>query len=91
MTNTDETSIAGLKKLTPRENRVFRLVSLGHTQKEIAKRLGVSPKTVSAHVAGVMRKLKIHDRVKLARFAIRVGAVPAVDLEGVQLNSSDGE
>jgi DNA-binding NarL/FixJ family response regulator len=42
-------------------------------KKEIARLLDISPKTVEKHCDHLMDKLDIHDRVKLARYAIREG------------------
>jgi DNA-binding NarL/FixJ family response regulator len=61
--------------LTSREREVLQYVARGLLQKQIARRMGVSVKTVQAHVANLMEKLDIHDRVELARFAIREGFV----------------
>lgn len=59
--------------LTARELEVLRSLSQGLSKKEIAGLLGVSAKTVSRHAENLMAKLDIHDRVELARFAIREG------------------
>lgn len=65
-----------LDKLTPRQIEVLRLVAEGYRTKEIATRLNLSAKTVESHRGEVMKRLKIHDVVTLARYAIRVGLVP---------------
>lgn len=59
--------------LTPRERDVLRCVADGLTNKEIAARLQIAPRTADRHVERVMRRLDIHDRVNLARYAIRAG------------------
>lgn len=61
--------------LTPREVEVLRDVALGLAKKQIAARLRLSVKTVDRHCCNLMDKLDIHDRVQLARFAIREGLV----------------
>jgi DNA-binding NarL/FixJ family response regulator len=66
-----------LKKLTPRQLEVLRLVVQGHTTREIARRLRLSAKTIETHRGEVMRRLEIHDVVGLVRYAIRVGLVAA--------------
>ena len=48
-------------------------LAAGMPKKEIARLLDISPKTVEKHCDHVMDKLDIHDRVKLARYAIREG------------------
>ena len=59
--------------LTPRELEILRYVAHGLSKKEIASTVHLSVKTVDRHVANLMTKLEIHDRVELARFAIREG------------------
>ncbi len=59
--------------LTPREIEVLRYVARGLAKKEIAGIMHVGIKTVEKHTENLMRKLDIHDRVELARFAIREG------------------
>ncbi len=61
--------------LTSRERDVLLLVAQGLSQRQVAHRLGISVKTVQHHLEGMMVKLDIHDRVELARFAIREGLV----------------
>jgi DNA-binding NarL/FixJ family response regulator len=63
--------------LTPREREVLKLVAEGHTNKEIADFLGISIKTVENHRTNLMRKLDLHDRTELARYAIKIGLVEA--------------
>jgi DNA-binding NarL/FixJ family response regulator len=59
--------------LTPRELEVLRYLARGMSKKEIAATMVLSVKTVEYHTASLMNKLDIHDRVELARFAIREG------------------
>jgi DNA-binding NarL/FixJ family response regulator len=66
-----------LRKLTPRQLEVLRLVTAGHTTREIARRLKLSAKTVESHRGEVMKRLGVHDVVALVRYAVRVGLVPA--------------
>lgn len=61
--------------LTEREMEVLVLVARGLPQKQVASQLGISIKTVQHHLDHVMDKLGIHDRVDLARFAIREGLI----------------
>jgi DNA-binding NarL/FixJ family response regulator len=65
-----------LRKLTPRQMEVLRLVAVGHTTREIARRLKLSAKTVESHRGEVMKRLAMHDVVALVRYAVRVGLVP---------------
>ena len=59
-----------LDQLTPREREVLRLIARGYLYKEIALRLGISPKTVEAHVSAVLRKLQLSTRHELGRWAV---------------------
>lgn len=64
-----------LSLLTPREQQILRMIGMGQGRREIASAIHRSPKTVDAHRASIMEKLGIHDRVELARYAIREGLV----------------
>ncbi|HET6505519.1 MAG TPA: response regulator transcription factor [Baekduia sp.] len=60
---------ADLDQLTPREREVLRHIARGYLYKEIAQRLGISVKTVEAHVSAVLRKLQLSTRHELSRWA----------------------
>lgn len=60
-----------LNSLTPRERELLVLLGQGYSLKEAGQALHVSYKTVDKHKANLMKKLNIHDRVELARYAIR--------------------
>ncbi|MBL8747322.1 MAG: response regulator transcription factor [Phycisphaerae bacterium] len=64
-----------LGMLTPREQQILRMIGQGQSRTAIAQVIHRSPKTVDAHRASIMEKLGIHDRVELARYAIREGLV----------------
>jgi DNA-binding NarL/FixJ family response regulator len=59
-----------LDHLTPREREVLRHLARGYLYKEIALRLGISTKTVEAHVSAVLRKLQLSNRHELSRWAV---------------------
>jgi DNA-binding NarL/FixJ family response regulator len=59
-----------LDHLTPREREVLRHLARGYLYKEIALRLGISAKTVEAHVSAVLRKLQLSNRHELSRWAV---------------------
>ena len=59
--------------LTPRELEVLRYIARGLSKKDIAGIMHLSVKTVDNHSTSLMTKLNIHDRVELARYAIREG------------------
>ena len=58
-----------LDQLTPREREVLQHIARGYLYKEIALRLGISAKTVEAHVSAVLRKLQLSTRHELTRWA----------------------
>ena len=59
-----------LDQLTAREREVLQLIARGYMYKEIAARLGISTKTVEAHVSAVLRKLQLSNRHELSRWAV---------------------
>ena len=59
--------------LTPAEVRVFWEVIQGFTNKEIADRLFVSPRTVQTHLSHILTKLNLANRSQLVRFAFEKG------------------
>jgi DNA-binding NarL/FixJ family response regulator len=59
-----------LDQLTSREREVLRHIARGYMYKEIALRLGISAKTVEAHVSSVLRKLQLSNRHELSRWAV---------------------
>jgi DNA-binding NarL/FixJ family response regulator len=59
--------------LTERETEVLRLVAKGLTARQIGERLVVSHRTVESHVQNTLRKLQLHNRVQLVRYAIEQG------------------
>jgi DNA-binding NarL/FixJ family response regulator len=62
-------SSADLDQLTPREKEVLQHIARGYLYKEIGQRLGISVKTVEAHVSAVLRKLQLSTRHELTRWA----------------------
>jgi DNA-binding NarL/FixJ family response regulator len=60
-----------LDQLTPREREVLRHIARGYMYKEIALTLGISTKTVEAHVSAVLRKLQLSSRHELSRWAVQ--------------------
>ena len=57
--------------MTDREREVLKLIAEGHTAREIADMLVVSPKTVEWYKTSLMNKLNIHNKTDLIKFAIR--------------------
>ncbi|MGI5292512.1 response regulator [Nonomuraea polychroma] len=60
-------------RLTDRETEVLRLVAKGLSYKQIADRLVLSHRTVQNHVQNTLRKLQLHNRAELVRYAIEQG------------------
>ncbi len=67
------TSDPDAPRLTERETEVLRLVAKGLSYKQIAERLFLSHRTVQNHVQNTLRKLQLHNRVQLVRYAIEQG------------------
>jgi len=63
--------------VTPREREIIQLLAEGRSNKETASHLGVSVKTVEAHRANIMRKLRLNSVSDLVRYAIRNKIVQA--------------
>lgn len=59
--------------ISDREAEVLRLIAWGHSNKEIAARLELSVKTVEVHKANAMKKLGMHSRIDIVRFALLQG------------------
>lgn len=58
-----------LNLLTDREKEILKLVAEGHTSKEVADILSISPKTADNHRANILRKLGLRNTHELTRFA----------------------
>ena len=63
------------QQLTEREREVLKLVVEGHTAREIADMLVISPKTVEWYKSSLMNKLNIHNTTDLIKFAIRKAVI----------------
>jgi two-component system, NarL family, response regulator NreC len=63
--------------LTDREQEVLTYLAEGANNEEIATALVISPKTVARHRENIMRKLNLHSRAELVRYAIRKGIIKA--------------
>ena len=66
-------SSSAIAALSPRESEVLRRAAAGFANKEIAAELNISVKTVEAHKANAMRKLRLTDRNGVVRFAVMQG------------------
>src|SRR5512138_99774 len=68
---------ANLDGLTDREHEVLTYLAEGANNDRIAQELTISPKTVERHRENIMRKLNLHSRAELVRYAIRKGIIKA--------------
>lgn len=66
-------------QLTPRQIEILRLIVRGVSTREIARGLGLSVKTVDAHRAQIMDRLKLRDVPSLVLYALRKGLVSEED------------
>ena len=62
-----------LDLLTPRQRDILRLVSVGHTNREIANMLQISVRTVEVHRFNLMRRLNVRNVAQLLRRALQLG------------------
>lgn len=60
-------------ELSDRETEVLRLISWGHSNKDIAARLDLSVKTIEAHKANAMKKLGMNSRIDIVQYAVLQG------------------
>lgn len=74
--------IARHEPLSQRELQVVYLVAKGYTNKEIAKQLSLSVRTVERYSSSVMNKLGLHNRAELITYAVRQGIVNGDDVPG---------
>jgi DNA-binding NarL/FixJ family response regulator len=63
------------ERLTERETDVLRLISIGLSNKEVARRLNIGEGTVKTHVSSVLNKLGLQSRTQAALYAVRLGLV----------------
>ncbi len=71
----EQTGLGALDDLTDRENEVLAHLADGASNQEIADVLSISPKTVARHRENLMRKLNLHSRTELVKYAIRKGII----------------
>lgn len=75
MVNITQIERIKIKKLTDRELEVLQFVVEGRTNKEIAKILSITDHTVKAHVASILRKVGVKNRLDAALLAVVKGIV----------------
>ena len=67
--------VIGLEVLSLRERQVLEMVAQGVSNQDIGHRLALSHKTIARHRERIMKKLNMHSRTELVKFAIRTGLV----------------
>jgi len=72
--NKDKAAV-DLDILSQRERQVLELVGEGLNNHDIGKKLELSPKTIARHRERIMKKLNMHSRTELVKFAIRTGLI----------------
>ena len=75
--------------LSQRERQVVYLVAKGITNKEIARQLSLSVRTVERYSSSVMNKLGLHNRAELITYAVRQGIVNGDDVPGARHKNAD--
>jgi DNA-binding NarL/FixJ family response regulator len=65
--------------LTERETEILRLIARGQSNKQIARSLHISEKTVKTHVSNILTKLGVQSRTQATLFAIRIGRTSRPD------------
>ena len=66
-------------QLSPREQQVMRMVVEGNSTKQIATLLDLSAKTVENHRSNLMKKLSVHNKMELVRYAVKLGLIDLED------------
>ena len=61
--------------LSEREREIFQLIAEGHSNKEVAEILSISPATVETHRAHILQKLDVHNTAELVLYAVRRGVI----------------
>jgi two-component system response regulator NreC len=74
-TSEKDKNAIGLDILSERERQVLELVGEGLNNQAIGMKLGLSPKTIARHRERIMKKLNMHSRTEMVKFAIRTGLI----------------
>jgi DNA-binding NarL/FixJ family response regulator len=70
-----KTVVDRYESLSEREREIFQLVAEGHSNKEVAELLSISPTTVETHRAHILQKLDVHNTAELVLYAVRRGVI----------------
>ena len=80
-----------LTELTVREQEILRLLALGHTNTDIARKLFVSTSTVRSHVHHMLTKLGVHNRTQAVTLAYQTGLIGSnIDVVGAPRSGARG-
>jgi two-component system response regulator NreC len=71
----DASIVDPYESLSEREREVFQLIAEGHSNKDIALILSISPATVETHRARILQKLDVHNTAELVLYAVRKGVI----------------
>jgi two-component system response regulator NreC len=77
LTSNHDVSTSFAEELSEREREVLAYLAEGTNTRDIAEALSISPKTVGRHRENIMRKLNLHSRAELVKYAIRKGLIQA--------------
>jgi DNA-binding NarL/FixJ family response regulator len=75
-TRTPRTPVPAMAQFTARETEVLKLLVAARSNREIARNLGIEERTVKAHVAKLMRKVGVENRIALSIYAVTHAIVP---------------
>lgn len=70
-----DNSDAAISKLSMKEATIIGQLSEGKSYKQIAKVMGVSPRTVEWHVNNALKKTECHNKIEIIQFAKKVGLI----------------
>jgi DNA-binding NarL/FixJ family response regulator len=71
----DSSVVDPYESLSEREREILQLIAEGHTNKDIALILSISPATVDTHRAHILQKLDVHNTAELVLYAVRKGVI----------------
>ena len=71
----DKGIVDRFEALSEREREIFQLIAEGHSNKEIADLLSISPATVETHRAHILQKLDLHSTAEIVLYAVRRGVI----------------
>ena len=72
---TEKGIVDRFESLSEREREIFQLIAEGHSNKEVADLLSISPATVETHRAHILHKLDVHNTAELVLYAVRRGVI----------------